>query len=446
MIASELSVLYDTLRKGRINADTVSSVDSDTCIYPMLSSFSNQDGGGILFYGDKAPITDIESLNRIKEQLLAECLQMEPEIYPVVTTLENDGNYYLSAEIPGIDRERRPCYYKGQGKIKGSFIRTNGKDHEITELELHFLHEYPHSWPEILRPVEGMTMKDLDGDFLRIFMMSALAQNPCLNELSRKQELDYLGLTKDGRPTLLACLVFGKCPQAFFPKLTIEISYEGKDISQPKEKINGTIPQMVTAIKDLGDSLFSRPEIFVEAVINALVHRDYSEYTENWPIQITVYPREVRIRNPGGLLGYCSVKEMERYLPNHRNPHLESILEALGIIDCQTNGIKTMRTASEEEGFALPRFHSELIEFTADLQRKPRPEGSLYGLTSKEVSLLEFCKTWKTKKEIAAFLELDTVNYAKRRFILPLVSRGFLTLSDPYHPGSSRQMYLSRDF
>ena len=48
-----------------------------------------------------------------------------------------------------------------------------------------------------------------------------------------------------------------------------------------------------------------------EAVLNALVHRDYSTHTENMPIQLIMFYDRVEIRNPGGLyeIGRASCRE-----------------------------------------------------------------------------------------------------------------------------------------
>ena len=40
-----------------------------------------------------------------------------------------------------------------------------------------------------------------------------------------------------------------------------------------------------------------------EAVLNALVHRDYSIHTEGMPIQVVMYEDRLEIRNPGGIYG-----------------------------------------------------------------------------------------------------------------------------------------------
>lgn len=44
-----------------------------------------------------------------------------------------------------------------------------------------------------------------------------------------------------------------------------------------------------------------------EAVLNALVHRDYSVHTEGMPIQIRIYENRLEVRSPGGIYGRLRV-------------------------------------------------------------------------------------------------------------------------------------------
>ena len=47
-----------------------------------------------------------------------------------------------------------------------------------------------------------------------------------------------------------------------------------------------------------------------EAVVNALVHRDYSMHTEGMPIQIIMYGDRMEIGNPVGIAGRMRVDQL----------------------------------------------------------------------------------------------------------------------------------------
>ncbi len=42
---------------------------------------------------------------------------MEPPVRPLLGAFEIDGIVFVTAEIPGLDISRRPCFYKGKGRI-----------------------------------------------------------------------------------------------------------------------------------------------------------------------------------------------------------------------------------------------------------------------------------------------------------------------------------------
>lgn len=55
---------------------------------------------------------------------------MEPPVRALFTIIEIDGKWVCSAEIPAIDISERPCYYRGTGRVRGSYVRVGDSDHE----------------------------------------------------------------------------------------------------------------------------------------------------------------------------------------------------------------------------------------------------------------------------------------------------------------------------
>ena len=58
-------------------------------------------------------------------------------------------------------------------------------------------------------------------------------------------------------------------------------------------------------------------------------------------------------------------------------------------------------------------------------------------------ALLDFCKTPRSRKEIADFLKLKTTTYAMQRYVTPLLETGQLKMTNPEHPGSRAQKYYA---
>ena len=57
--------------------------------------------------------------------------------------------------------------------------------------------------------------------------------------------------------------------------------------------------------------------------------------------------------------------------------------------------------------------------------------------------LVEFCKTPRTRKEIADYLGLESISYVIKDYVMPLVEKGIIKLSIPDKPRSPKQLYFT---
>lgn len=51
----------------------------------------------------------------------------------IVNSCGKDGKFFVSAEIPDVDLADRPVFYKGKGRLKGSYTRVEDTDELMTE-------------------------------------------------------------------------------------------------------------------------------------------------------------------------------------------------------------------------------------------------------------------------------------------------------------------------
>ena len=82
-----------------------------------------------------------------------------------------------------------------------------------------------------------------------------------------------------------------------------------------------------------------------EAILNAVIHRDYSIHTEGTPIQIDFFTDRVEIHSPGSLYGRMSIEQLGIAKPDLRNPALAVMAETLTTAEHRYSGIPTMRNA-----------------------------------------------------------------------------------------------------
>lgn len=110
-------------------------------LYDTLSSFSNQDGGGVILFGlDESKnfaCVGVYDLQDLQKKVTEQCNQMIPPVRAVFTVAELDGEFICSAEIPSADLTERPCYYSGAGRIKGSYVRVGDADLPMTDYEIY---------------------------------------------------------------------------------------------------------------------------------------------------------------------------------------------------------------------------------------------------------------------------------------------------------------------
>ena len=173
MIQEELIELLQSIQMSRCESRTLELKSArQGCpkrLYDTLSSFSNQDDGGVIVFGvdesnnfEECGVYNPQNLQReINEQ----CLQMEPIVRPLLTVAEKDGKCFMAAEIPGIDLTDRPCFYKGKGRLKGSYIRSGESDAPMTEYEVYSYEAFRKKYQDDIRIVERTTFEVLDSEY-----------------------------------------------------------------------------------------------------------------------------------------------------------------------------------------------------------------------------------------------------------------------------------------
>ena len=443
-------------------------------LYDTLSSFSNQDDGGIIIFGvdeskeyKEVGVYDPQDLQKkINEQ----CLQMEPVVRPLLTVLEKNGKHFVSAEIPGMDITVSPCYYKGSGRLKGSYTRVGDSDEPMTEYEVYSYEAYRKKYQDDIRPVARGTIASLDQNALSNYIGLLKQGKSRLEKLSDETIYELMSVVRNGEVTLSSIMLFSPYPQAYFPQLCITaIVVPGKELGTQtageerfldNQRIEGTIPEMLQeAIQFVKRNMKTRTIIdsktgkredrtdypilaIREAIINALVHRDYSIHSEGMPIQLIMFEDRLEIHNPGGIYGRIRIDQLGKVQPDTRNPVLASALEVLDVTENRYSGIPTIRMEMNRYGLKPPQFSDERGSFIVKLYKTP--ETVEVKTEDEDVkNLLLFCRTPRTRKEICEYLGLTSVTYAIQSRVLPLVETGQIKMSIPEKPKSPKQLFYS---
>ena len=455
-------------------------IDCPKRLYDTLSSFSNQDSGGVLLFGiDETAgfqVVGVYDAQDLQKKVTEQCNQMEPPVRAVFTIAELDGRWICSAEIPAIDLSERPCYYRGAGRSRGSYIRVGDADLPMTDYELYSYEAFRRHLHDDERPVKRAALSMLDADKLERYILQRRTDRPGFAQLSREQTLEMLNITRDGEVTLAAVMNFCLYPQGYFPQLGITaIVVPGTQIGDTdtdsarfidNKRIEGTIDTMVedavafcrrnmkvrTIIDPVSGARNDRTEYPIEAireaVLNAVIHRDYSIYTEGTPVQINFFTDRLEIHSPGSLYGRMTVEQLGIARPDLRNPALAVMAEELTSAENRYSGIPTIRRAMLEYGLPAPVFENRRNEFVVILYNCNRPAAAeeitfQRNRKAHEPNLLVFCKTPRSRQEIANYLGVKTVFYAMNHYVQPLLQSGQLAMTIPESPKSRKQKFYT---
>lgn len=471
MQTDDLKKLVSDIQAKKTETQTVEIKSAEhgcpTRLFDTLSSFSNQDEGGVIVFGideqDGYTVKGVYEPQDLQKKVTEQCKQMEPMVRALFTVCEVEGKIVVSAEIPGVDISERPVFYKGVGRVKGSYVRVGESDEPMSEYEVYSYEAFRKRIRDDVRTVETAKVRFFDEKRLEEYLSAVKRERRNLaDNVSKEEILELMGIVSNGVPTLAGLMTFSKYPQAYFPQLCITaVSLPGTEMGTTgtdgerfidNRRITGSIPDMLeeavefvrknsrtkTIIDDNGRRA-DKDEYPVtavrEAILNALVHRDYSVHTENVPIRIEMYRDRMEIINSGGLYGKISIDALGKVRPETRNAALANMLELLKITENRYSGIPTMRMECVKAGLPVPVFSVNHGEFKVVMKNGYSGETGFVM-----DSVVEFCSVPRSRAELISFVGKSR-NYVMSQIVSPLVESGRLKLMMPDKPKSSNQKY-----
>lgn len=357
------------------------------------------------------------------------------------------------------------------GRLKGSYVRVGDADEPMSEYEIYSYEAFRRRIREELRAVPECGMELLDQDKIKQFLNAAKMDRDKLKKLSDEQIMELMGVTAKGVPTLAGVLSFAIYPQAWFPQLCITaVSLPGTEMGETdhdgarfldNKRISGNISDMLDEAVDfvrrnmrtktiVGENgkrsdKEEYPIIAVwEAILNALIHRDYSMLTESAPITIEMYRDRMEIVSKGGLYGGGSVKQLGKGRPETRNSALINILELMEVTENRYSGIPTMQKEMEEANLPAPLFEDRRGFFRVTFRNGGGPKEEKIDKTDIHGAVVQFCSVPRSREELTAFTGKSRY-YTMSAIVAPLIAQNQLRLTIPEKPKSPNQRYVSVD-
>ena len=322
-----------------------------------IVAFANLEGGTI-FIG-VADDGFIEGVQRedLEEWLMNICSHnVVPAIIPFYEKVQVEGKTVAVLKIP---KGTHKPYQTATGKY---FIRVGSTKRLATREDLARLFQLSGMVHYDITPVPGTAEKDLDPDKLRNYFLEFnyfdLLEEPPEQRRRILVNADILARTEEQLcVTVGGLLIFGKEPARHLPQSGITYArFRGTDLTTEildKKEINGTLPEVVercaTIIRDTVAvpaqiQEMKRQEkdvlpavVIREALVNAVVHRNYS--IAGAKIRVFRFADRVEVRSPGRLPNTVTVEKMKIGTSFARNPFLLKYMENLRYVDRLGRGI-----------------------------------------------------------------------------------------------------------
>jgi len=367
-------------------------------ILEPLSALANRTGGGVIIFGlDESGdyrAVGVHDASRLQQEVADVANEMEPALRPEFTVEEFEGHIVVALEVPELPARQRPCYHRPSGLQRGSFIRVGNTNRLMTDYEI-FGYVSARSQPTFdEEAVDGATLADLDQAKLLAYLGALKESRPDASYLERpvEQVLQQLRIVKEDagvlHPTLAGLLVFGKYPQSFEPQLVITyVQFYGttEDEKTPRgerfldnRRFEGPLPELVEAAvrhvmssvrkSSLIEGIYRRdipeyPEEAVrEAAVNAVAHRDYSNFVRGSYVQIRLFADRLEVQSPGGLYGNVTEETLDSE-QSTRNRVLMRLLEDVRIVENRGSGIGAMIRALRDANMEPPKFRDMRSSF-----------------------------------------------------------------------------------
>ncbi len=440
-------------------------------LYATLSSFANQTDGGTIIFGidedAEYEVVGVYDAQDLQKKLMEQSLQMNPVVRPLFTVAQVKGKLVVSAEISECDIYDKPCFYKGAGRLRGSYIRVGDSNQPMTEYEIYSCEAFKRRVHDELRTVGRATIENLSKDNVTEYLIKLRRQKQNLVNLKDERVLETQGICQDGLPTIAGLMLLGEYPQEFFPQLSVTaMVVQGKLIGElgdagerfvDNKRIEGTITQilegtlafarrnmkMKTIITEEGTRA-DKPEYPIKALreimLNALIHRDYSVHTERSPVRLVMYEDRLELENPGGLYGRITVDELGKVSADTRNPYVAGALEIMIDTENRFSGIPTVITELKKIGMPAPVFINKRGVFKVVFYKKAVVGNKEADM---EQEILNYCITPRSREELAKKFGFAAPTYFIKTYIHPLIEVGKISMTLPDKPKSKFQKYYS---
>ncbi len=401
------------------------------------AAFANTAGGTIVIgVADRTrDVRGIGSPLDLEERaanLISDSIQ--PRLLPDIDVIRYRDRHVLVVRV--YPSAFRPHFIKRAGLRNGTFVRVGSTNRQadaqlIAEMQRFAIGESFDEWPIPEANSEALDFRAASESFAPVRRL-------------RRRNLESLRLVTAYRdrtvPTVGGMLLFGHDRLDRFPDAWIQAGrFAGTDKATILDhtRFDGYPAQAIEAAvsfvekHSLRGAVIGRvrrrdrwslpPEAVREAIVNAVVHADYSQ--RGGPIRVAIYDDRLEVENPGLLPFGLTLEDLPRGVSKVRNRVLGRVFRELGLVEQWGSGAQRMIAACREAGLPAPVWEEIGFRLRVTLRsERVRPE-RIDPRDRRILDLLEGDEGLATR-EIAAEIGLST--RATRTRLARLVERGLV--------------------
>ncbi|MFH1432217.1 MAG: RNA-binding domain-containing protein [archaeon] len=352
-----------------------------------VSALSNTSGGIILVgVTDSREIAGVETGKKTLEDL-ANYIKTNTDnhIFPKISAVKAEGREIVIIEVK--ESIEKPVFFKSK-----AYIRVGKSRHKLSASEIRNLAKESGTkvhWDELI--CENAVLADIDEEKVRWFLRKARDEGRLSigEEVPIRDVLMQLKLLKDNKPTNAVIFLFGKNAGLFFLQSGVKCialqtsefvkpytSYQeyGGNLFEQADKATAFVLEnirrslWVAAGEVRARQAYELPaEAIREAVINAVIHRDYQSTSK---VQIRVFPGRVEIWNPGQLPSQLDIDDLRKSHPSiPANPLLFRQFYRAAYVEDAGGGTVDIIQKCRELNLPEPSFEQKMGSFVVTLLR-----------------------------------------------------------------------------
>lgn len=372
-------------------------------VHKDISAFSNSAGGGLIVFGisenrTKRPKLQVHGVSKNIHELQEKLYQFikdkmdSPGEYSI-KPMTYRGTDMVVLAISELPLETKPCFYTDLGINRGSFIRVGNVSRQATTPEVRSFLMYSPEYKYDQQALQSVGTDVLDEAKVVGFLNESAARTKRTIDGTESLEQNMLNMklitVANGvkYPTYAGALLFAKnVPQKIgeLNRYTIRcVRYSDKTVASDildTADITGTLDVQVDqtiafVLRNIARSAqlvnskrverYEYPEEAIrEAVVNAIIHRDYS--INQTYVQLAIFSDRIELQNPGTLPPGVTVENLKESQFS-RNTTIAAVMHDLKYMEEFGRGIDLIYSRLRDWGLPQPLFKNKSNMFKAIL-------------------------------------------------------------------------------